>query len=506
MSQKPKHIVWFICDQLRADALGFMGNNIVRTPNIDRLANKGIIFDNMFTSHPTCMPSRASMLTGRYPNTLRMENGSPLLDPRETTLPEVLQRAGYRTGMFGKLHITPQEYTRDVLKSDRPIADASLFSDDAGLVPIKEDPFKKNYGFQTVVGFEDALWGEYIDWLECKDAKLASRFSKSPGGKFSEIASSEFPDLPNLGDIGKSIIPPELHPSYFIAESAIKFFKENCSKGHCFMEVSFVDPHHPWDPPAELAKKYSPKDMPLPKHNTIGNVKLPNCLKNRWQFGVGHIVGIDPEVIRTIIAYYYAMIEMIDIAIGRVIQAIEEAGEFDDTLFVFVADHGEHLGSYGLIRKGTFHYDHLIRQPCFLTWENSPFEAKRIDALCQGLDIMPTILSLSDLPIPAGVQGIDLVPVISSGASGRDAIYVQSCQAPIGPFVNCMTIRNEIAKFNYFPDDNVGHLFDLREDPDEMNDVFDDVRYRELRDEMIFAMIRHLHSQKDPLPIVLSNW
>ena len=69
-----------------------------------------------------------------------------------------------------------------------------------------------------------------------------------------------------------------------------------------------------------------------------------------------------------------------------------------------------------------------------------------------------------------------------------------------------MTIRNEIAKFNYFPDDNVGYLFDLREDPDEMNDVFDDVRYRELRDEMIFAMIRHLHSQKDPLPIVLSNW
>ena len=93
-SEKRPHIVWFLCDQLRWDALGYMGNAIVRTPNLDRLANQGVVFDHMYVQSTICMPSRACMHTSRYRQNLNMVNGCPVLDPWETTLPELLQRAG----------------------------------------------------------------------------------------------------------------------------------------------------------------------------------------------------------------------------------------------------------------------------------------------------------------------------------------------------------------------------------------------------------------------------
>jgi arylsulfatase A-like enzyme len=143
-----------MCDQLRADALGFMGNRMVRTPNLDRLASQGVVFDNLFVQSPVCTASRACMWTSRYLRNLGMANGCPLLDPHEVTLPELLQRSGYRTGLFGKLHRTPQEHTANLLKADRPITDARVFLEAAGLPPIPDDPFKRNYGFQHLWHFE----------------------------------------------------------------------------------------------------------------------------------------------------------------------------------------------------------------------------------------------------------------------------------------------------------------------------------------------------------------
>ena len=498
---KPPHVVWIMCDQLRADALGFTGNSIVRTPNLDRLAERGVVLDNLFAQSSVCMPSRACMLTGRYPRTLRMNSGNPLLDPRETTVPELLQRAGYRTGMFGKLHLTPQQYTRSDLKTDRPVTDAGPFLEAAGLPPMPQDPVKRNYGFQDVAAFEDALWGEYAEWLEARDPSLPG-VRRGESGLWESARSVEFPGT-GLQDVGLSPVPADLHPSSFIAESAVDFFERNHAEAPCFMHVSFVDPHHPWDPPAEVARNYPAADMPLPRPSGPGNVTWPPLLEERG----ADFTNVPDDAARTAVAYYYAMIETIDRGVGKVVDAVERAGELDNTLFVFVADHGELLGSYGLWRKGSYHYDCMIRLPCFISYPRGLPGGRRIGGLVQSLDLPTTLLGLLGMPLHPGMQGEDLSgPLANGDPVGRPHVYCELYTAFWGPFVDCWTVRTDTAKLNYYPSDGVGHLFDLEQDPDELNNVFDATDHRALRDDMTALLLRATCDQKDPLPIPLSQY
>lgn len=189
------HVVLIMCDQLRADALGFMGNAVVQTPNLDRLAARGMIFDQMHVQSSVCIPSRAAILTGRYPRALRMSGGSSLLDPREVTLPECFQRAGYRTGLFGKLHLTPQQYTFKDLKTSHAICDAQPFLEAACIPKLVDDPMKRNFGFQTVVSHEDTLNGDYVQWLSKRDSELAASMPLWPErGGSTDLTSSRNPD------------------------------------------------------------------------------------------------------------------------------------------------------------------------------------------------------------------------------------------------------------------------------------------------------------------------
>jgi arylsulfatase A-like enzyme len=488
-----------MCDQLRADSVGFMGNTIVRTPSLDRLAAAGIVFENLFAQSSVCMASRAAQLTGRYPRTARMGNGSALLDPRETTLAEVLQRAGYRTGLFGKLHLTPQLYTRDVLESAKPITDARPFLADAGLPPMPDDSAKRNYGFQHATGFEDILWGEYIEWVRARYAELA-RLLPPHGGRWPGW-KTEFES--GLRDVGATIVPPGLHPSSFIAESAVDFFAKHHRDAPCFMHVSFVDPHHPWDPPEAVARHYPPAEMPLPKYGDPGNVVWPPTLARRAE----DFSKVTPHAARTAIAYYYAMIETIDMAVGKVVEAIERAGALEDTLFVFSSDHGELLGDSGLWRKGSYHYDSMIRVPAFVSRQGRLGAGRRIEGLVQSIDLAPTVLGLAGIPLRPGMQGDDLsTRLADGGAIGREWVYTELYTAMGGPYVDCWTLRTPAAKLNYYPTDRVGHLFDLASDPDERHDLFESTEHRPLRDEMTEDLLAEIRRQVDPLPRVLSQY
>ena len=501
-SDRP-HIVWFMCDQLRWDALGFTGNSIVSTPNLDRLAEMGTVFEQAYVQSPVCLTSRACMMTGRYLQNLNMANGCPVLDPWERTVPQILQRAGYATGLFGKLHLTPQEYARDELGSDRPITDPEPFLEPAGFqFPMPGEPWRRNYGFQETVAFEDALWGEYIDWLTERDETLGRKVDQwKRGGEDTGIFDQAAPGSP-LSDVGQVAIPAELHPSSFVADGAVDFFRRNHANSPCFMHVSFVDPHHPWDPPAEIARHYPPGEMPLPRHRECP-VEWPASLRERKSYDQ----TVSDDLTRTVIACYYGMIEMIDRAVGEVVGAIEEAGELENTIFVFAADHGEMLGDYGMFRKGSYHFDCMIRTPCFLSAPGHIPAGRRVGGLVESVDLAPTILSLAGVDPHEGMQGEDMAEALVSGGSvGKERAYCEMYTAWWGPYVACWTVRTEKAKLNYYPQDETGHLFDLDEDPDEIRNLWDSPTHRDMRDRMMALLLRAQHEQSDPLPRVLSQY
>lgn len=498
------HVILFMCDQLRTDALGFMGNPLVRTPNLDRLASRGAVFENMFVQSSVCMASRAAIHTGRYPRVLRMSGGSPLLDPREITLAETFQRRGYRTGLFGKLHLTPQQYTAETLKTLHAIPDPGPFLQAAGLPSMAEDPCKRNYGFQEAVVHEDALWGAYTDWVTQRDPTLGQLLPHWPNRGMEPWAGWRrlFPGTP-LPDVGPTLIPPELHSSWFIAESAADFISRHAASAPCFLHVSFVDPHHPWDPPEQIARDYPPEAMPLPAFGDSGTIVWPPALAARTRDNS----TVTPLMKQTTIAMYYAMIDMVDRAVGQVIDAVERAGQMENTVFAFIADHGELLGDYGLFRKGSYHYDCLIRVPAFISYPRSIPAPQRIGGLVQAIDFAPTLLSLAGVDAPPGIQGIDWSGALANQrAIGRDRVYTELYTTAWGPYVACWTIRTRDAKLNYYPGDRTGHLLDLKADPHERQDLYSEPGARGLRDVMVATLLEEIQHQADPLPMVLTQY
>jgi arylsulfatase A-like enzyme len=201
------------------------------------------------------------------------------------------------------------------------------------------------------------------------------------------------------------------------------------------------------------------------------------------------------------------MMDMIDRSVERVVRAVEEAGEMDNTLFVFIADHGELAGSYGLFGKGAFQYDCLLQVPCFMSWQGHINAGERVSGLCEEIDIAPTVLDLVGLPITPGIQGIDLVPGLRGKETlGRPWVFSESWRSLWGPWVECFTLRTRTAKLNYYTHDRAGCLFDLSRDPGEQCNLFESRAHRGLREGMMANLLECLHNQKDPIPRVTTQF
>jgi arylsulfatase A-like enzyme len=188
------------------------------------------------------------------------------------------------------------------------------------------------------------------------------------------------------------------------------------------------------------------------------------------------------------------------ITVGRLIQAVETAGQMRNRIFVFLSDHGEMLGSYGLWRKGSWHSDCMIRVPGFVCAPGRLGGQRRINGLVQAIDLAPTILGMLGLPVHERMQGMDFSgQLLRDEAIRQRWIYSEMWTTLWGSWVRCWTIRTETAKLDYYPSDRVGHLFDLAADPDERNDLWASPRHRDLRGEMLASLLQHQGDQ-------VGNW
>ena len=512
--KRATNVILVMTDQHRADALSCMGNPIVRTPNFDRLAQRGVTFTQAFCNSPVCMASRGAIHTGRYPRSLRIPSMG-ILPPDEITLAETLRRAGYRTGMFGKLHFLPEGYTRNKLESDYELMDVTPFLAPAGVLSAATkaaaaDPFKTNYGFDEGLPVADCNWGHYWDWLDEVSPEhvrlhAAENWSRGRDGvecRSSPPAKRMF--APMAHDFFDSNIPAELHPSYFIVEKAIEFVRANRDRPF-FAHVSFVDPHHPFNAPIDFKDMYPPADMPAPPEFDRARCYPPdlpegvaNAIDQRAQY--------PPELFQWALANYYGMISHIDWCLGRLLDELDALHLTDDTLIVFVADHGEYVGDHGMLYKGSLLFDGLMRIPLIVAGAAGAARGSRIDVAVEEIDVYPTVMGLLGMDVHAGVQGRDLSGMLRGGEQvGAARVVCELDDLPDPQYVATYAIRSDEWKLIYFPRARTGMMFHLTEDPGELHNLYFDPGYADVRRELTWDLLDHLYTSKDPLPIRLSQ-
>lgn len=479
--RKSPNIILFMADQLRYDALGCYGNKEIHTPNIDSLALDGSVFDNHFVQNPVCSPSRCSVLTGKYPrNHGTRDNGIPLRG-QEVCLPKVLQDNGYETAAIGKMHLTPQFVPKENEEDDWP---------------------EGNYGFDIVHTTSDTKTGEYMTWLKEKSREdyeivrmQGERKTKEDRASAAQRESSGPPQ------VHPSEINPQFHQSAWIADRAIDVIENASSDKPFFLFCSFVDPHHPFDPPRSYYERYDADKLSPPAYQE-GELedKPPHFQQCRSGRGLGNekydYRSLSEQQWKEVKAAYYGMITLIDDHIGRILDALRAKKIEEETLIIFTNDHGELLGDHGLLFKGPFLYDCLIKAPMIVKWPGMVPSGSRYRQITEHVDIMPTLLEAAGIPVPQGVQGISMAPIWrgDEGAGHEFALTEFSCY---DWGLTSRTLTNRNYKITYYAGEEFGELYDRNRDPEEIVNLWNVAEYHNVKEGLLKKLLDRLIQTED---------
>ena len=318
----PKHVVFLLADQLRADCLGCYGNTIVRSPHIDALARRGTRFASAFAQHPQCVPSRSAMLTGRYPHANGATSNYTAMSPDERTFPEDLRSAGYRSIATGKLHTFED-------KARAAFTETMLSG-----------------GQRSGATSAEVLGDGYVNWMKehghWPALKQAYRQRAEPAYKENFQAHV-------------SPLDPQIYVDGWVGNRSVEYIEQQPAEEPLFLFVGFPNPHNPFEPPEPHASMYDPAEMPIPasfREDLTSKPPKQLAYKRRGRRGYNY-ERLTEKQLRRVIAYYYASITLVDDQVGKIVQALEDRGILDDTLIVFSSDHGEFLGHHGLLQKGS---------------------------------------------------------------------------------------------------------------------------------------------------------
>ncbi len=276
-----------------------------------------------------------------------------------------------------------------------------------------------------------------------------------------------------------------------------------------FFSFNCFDPHHAFDPPAEYLARYNPDEMPLPKRGPgdPDSKTIFQCLDSIWAHnspGEFHTAAMTDSDRRQVTAAYYAMCELIDDQIGRVMQTLDETGQRDNTIVIFMSDHGEMLGDHGLYFKGPHFYDEAVRVPLVISWPASFRQDLRVNGLIELIDIVPTLLEASQLPISERVQGRSLVSLLTGAVSPdhhRDAVYCESYNSWTHADAYGTMLRTETAKIVVYHGTDQGELYDLKSDPDEFNNLWNSDSHKDLKLRLMKQCFDTSVLSMDPLPV-----
>lgn len=485
---RPRPNILLICtDQHRWDVLSVYGNDVVRTPHLQALADAGVVYDHCYSPSPVCAPARASILTGKYPSSHRLwANGVTI--PEQPLASRVLADAGYRCGLIGKRHLSACFQGR----TEEPVNDGFSY------VRWAHDPF------------HGAAENAYHAWLRAKHPRLWSQAREQV-----VTPNSRYKHQPTAFDR----MPTEAHYSTWVTEETVTFLRDHKRRTEpFFLWVNFYDPHHPFVAPKEYLAAYPPGSVPPPVGGPEELASKPaiqaEASKASYAGAAAGFADHTPEEIDEIRRSYYAMVDLVDDKVGEILAELAYLGLHEDTLVIFTADHGEMLGDHGLLLKGPMMYDAAVRVPLILRWPGIVPAGERRAEMVGLHDLARTILTAADLdPLP-GDQGVDLVAVACGAAQGRDYAVAEYRDAghPYDPPVYTTMYRTPTHKLVVWhgqpatdraPD---GELYDLVADPDECVNQWANPDYQAVKADLLGALLDSVVAREDRSPARLAPW
>ncbi|WP_336055551.1 sulfatase family protein [Nitratireductor sp. CH_MIT9313-5] len=501
MGRKP-NVILISTDQQRGDCIGPEGRG-VRTPNIDRLAERGGRFTNCITPHPMCQAARASILTGKLPYSHGVRDNGRDLDPAfaEEGLAGIFARAGYETRFIGKAHFSSQQ-------TFEPTGKPECYDS------AKDYPKEWNgeyFGFEKVEMMlrphHHTRWYEppqalhYEYWLD-EDGKGKQRWDRAKDALEPQTAHFQ---------AWRSALEEEWHSTPWVGERTLSMLEEERDRP-LFAWVSFPDPHPPFLAPKPWCDMYDPAEVQIARHPELDLEKRPWWHKAflderaRNTLGAEHNSGgvdwgkkgeLSTEALRDITAIYFGMISAVDHQVGRIVEKLEAAGELDNTIIIFISDHGEWLGDHGLLLKGPMLYDGLLRVPGIIAGPGVP-QGRVIDDPVSTIDVRATLAELCSLEA-APDHGKSWIPLLE----GRETREFALCEYEVdarrsGVDLDLMTVRTKTHRMSVDLRTDTGELYDIKNDPDEMNNLFDDPNAQSVRKELM-SMIKSRPADQIPV-------
>lgn len=484
----PTNILFLMSDQQRWDTLGVL-NDAIKTPNLDRLAREGTLFERCYAPTPVCLPCRASFITGQYASTHGATwNHAGLPEDYPNLLPDSFRARGYYTHMIGKSHLTPCH--------DPCSKESAPFIHHREYYRRWHGPW---YGFEhadIAIGHsteKHACGMHYGAWLEDKGVDTSKYFGKT---KYEQYGAWDLPE--------------EYHNSAWTAEAVIKAMASAQKRGQPFLIwANFQDPHNPCMVPEPWASMYDPDKIP-----TFGfKPGEPESFANKPPFykevlqqpgeyackpsdkglrGAGNVSSLawSQRQVQENAAAYYGMVSLMDKYIGNILAALDRMGLADDTLVVFGSDHGDYLGDHGMFWKSLTVFEESIRVPLIARLPGRVRSGARTAAFTSLVDLFPTFCDFAGLPIPRACEGVSQRRVWEGAADKvREDVVIE--ERPYNTDFNQRILVTDRYKLAFYANRPWGELYDVQADPHNVNNLWNDPAYRDVQAGMIARILSH---------------
>jgi len=505
-----RKILLVTTDQQRYDTLGCNGGELARTPVVDGLAERGVRYERAHSQSVVCMPSRSTILTGQHPSTHGVWMNGVALPEDAPSVASVLREAGYRTALVGKAHF-------------QPFLDPFLrFTENALAGPPGGPPrgatggpgWTAHRGFEHLESAAHGAAGplHYARWLASEHPEAVGMYYPVLDGALQVNSAGD-------GDTGApqvhvNPIPRDWYHTDWVADRTIAWLDSLPVEADWFCWMSFPDPHHPWDPPQSEVGRIDWRDVPLPAgypETAADRERIIDGKPRHWRLWYdGSLVSnyeapaewvpatLTPDQLREVTARNAVECELIDEALGRVLRRVEERGWGEDTDVLFTTDHGELGGDFGLMFKGPYHVDGLMRLPLVWRPAASAGAAPAVVHAPVGLvDLAPTLCAVAGVQAPDWMQG-QALPLGDADAAERgfERVLTEWDSELFGVDVHLRTItRGGYVCTVYLPgsvhDGTEGELYDLAEDPLQQVNRFEDPALRPLRDDLVDDLLAH---------------